>query len=148
MSIAVFDLLIRGGTVVDGTGAPARTADVAIRDGRIVGGRSARRPPRRGSIDADGLLVTPGFVDIHTHYDAQLHWDPTASPASWHGVTTLLTGNCGFTLAPAEPEDVAVAAPDAEPRRGHVGGRARRRASRSAAGASATSSTGSTAGSA
>ena len=99
------DLLIRGGTVVDGTGAPARTADVAVAGGRVVDvGRVDATATE--TIDADGLLVTPGFVDIHTHYDAQLHWDPTASPASWHGVTTLMTGNCGFTVAPSKPEDV------------------------------------------
>jgi N-acyl-D-aspartate/D-glutamate deacylase len=104
------DLLVKGGTVVDGTGAPARTADVGVRDGRVTEiGRIDSTALDLGAtqvIDADGLLVTPGFVDIHTHYDAQLHWDPTASPASWHGVTTLLTGNCGFTLAPSKPDDL------------------------------------------
>ena len=101
-----FDLLIRGGTVVDGTGAAGGTADVAIRRRPDRRSRPARRHAPHGSSTPTASLVTPGFVDIHTHYDAQLHWDPTASPASWHGVTTLLTGNCGFTIAPAESHDV------------------------------------------
>jgi N-acyl-D-aspartate/D-glutamate deacylase len=105
VSAPPFDLIVRGGTVVDGTGAPARTADIAVRDGRVAAVGKVENDAVR-ELDADGVLVTPGFVDVHTHYDAQLHWDPTASPASWHGVTTLLTGNCGFTIAPSKPEDL------------------------------------------
>jgi N-acyl-D-aspartate/D-glutamate deacylase len=96
-----YDLVVRGGNVCDGTGERAFTADVAIRDGRIaaIGRIDATKATR--VIDADGLWVTPGFVDVHTHYDAQLHFEPTCSPSSWHGVTTVFTGNCGFTFAPA-----------------------------------------------
>ena len=103
---ADLDLVITGGTVVDGTGAASRTADVAIANGKVVAVGRVDASDAEERIDADGLLVTPGFVDIHTHYAAQLHWDPTASPASWHGVTTLMTGNCGFTLAPSKPDDL------------------------------------------
>src|SRR4051794_10960461 len=98
------DLVIRGGKVVDGSGRPGRTADVAIDGDRIAAvGRNVDQGARE--IDADGALVTPGWVDIHTHYDGQVTWDPDVSPSGWHGVTTIVMGNCGVGFAPARESD-------------------------------------------
>ncbi|RST16606.1 D-aminoacylase [Streptomyces sp. WAC05374] len=103
----MLDHLIKGADLVDGTGAPARKADVGIRDGRIavVAAAGTVTGAARSTEDADGLVLAPGFVDPHTHYDAQLFWDPYATPSMNHGVTTVVGGNCGFTLAPLRPED-------------------------------------------
>jgi len=97
------DIVIRGGTILDGTGAAEFAGDVALDGNRIaqVGGKAG---PGKREIDANGLLVTPGWVDVHTHYDGQATWDPVLAPSSWHGVTTVLFGNCGVGFAPVRPE--------------------------------------------
>ncbi len=100
------EVVIRAGTLVDGTGAPARRADVAVERGRVVSVSDAGTGPDAETvIDAEGLVVCPGFIDPHTHYDAQVFWDPAAASSTDHGVSTVLAGNCGFTLAPLRPDD-------------------------------------------
>ncbi|HEX5946767.1 MAG TPA: amidohydrolase family protein [Acidimicrobiales bacterium] len=101
------DLVVRNGNLVDGSGAPARPADVVVDDGRIVDVTAAGTASTAGArrvLDAAGRMVTPGFVDVHTHYDAQATWDPWVTPSSWHGVTTVVMGNCGVGFAPADPD--------------------------------------------
>ncbi|MFK7895991.1 MAG: amidohydrolase family protein [Myxococcota bacterium] len=100
-------LLIRNANLVDGTGAPARTADIRIDEGRIleIAAEGSLGADGAEVFDAAGQLVTPGFVDVHTHYDGQVTWDPELSPSSWHGVTTVVMGNCGVGFAPAKPEE-------------------------------------------
>src|SRR5581483_1106274 len=102
-----FDLVVRGGRVVDGTGSAARTADVAVLDGVIVEVGAVEAGAGRREIDADGALVTPGFVDIHTHYDGQATWDERLQPSSGLGVTTVVMGNCGVGFAPVRASDHA-----------------------------------------
>ena len=97
------ELIVRGGTLVDGTGAEPRIADVAI-DGGVITEVGDVTASATRTIEADGLLVTPGWVDIHTHYDGQATWDTELAPSSWHGVTTLVMGNCGVGFAPARPD--------------------------------------------
>jgi N-acyl-D-amino-acid deacylase len=97
------DLVIRNGRIVDGTGAVAFNGDIAIDDGIIVAVGGVDGTGRR-SIDADGRLITPGVVDIHTHYDGQAVWDPDLTPSCWHGVTTVVMGNCSVGFAPCAPD--------------------------------------------
>src|SRR5258706_4017822 len=96
------DIVIRGGTILDGTGSAQVVGDVAI-DGDKLAAVGGKAGPGRREIDANGLLVTPGWVDVHTHYDGQATWDPILAPSSWHGVTTILFGNCGVGFAPVRP---------------------------------------------
>jgi N-acyl-D-amino-acid deacylase len=102
--MSLYDLHIKGGTVVDGSRAPRRQADVWIKDGKIaqVGGQA--QGSANQTIDADGLIVAPGFIDLHTHYDAQIRWDPYCTISGWHGVTSVVLGNCGFGFAPVAPD--------------------------------------------
>ena len=118
----MFDLKISGGLVVDGTGVAGQVMDIGIVGDRIVAMGDLSDEAAR-EIDASGRIVTPGFVDIHTHYDGQATWDPEMAPSSWHGVTTVVMGNCGVGFAPAAPDkrewlvglmalSLALAAPD------------------------------------
>lgn len=101
---AEYDLVIRGGRIVDGTRMPAFVGDLAIKDGKVAAlGRIAGKGTRE--IDAKGLVVAPGFIDVHTHYDAQLNWDPYASQSCWHGITSIVVAACGFGFSPCKPED-------------------------------------------
>src|SRR6266700_3014199 len=99
---AMHDLVIRNGKIVDGTGKPAFSGDVAI-DGGVITAAGGKSDSGRREIHADGLLVTPGWVDTHTHCDAQVTWDPYLTPSSWHGVTTVVVGTCGVGFAPVKP---------------------------------------------
>jgi len=103
--MADFDMIIRNGTVVDGTGMPKFRGDIGIRNGKIAAVDGLRAATADREIDAEGLVVAPGFIDCHTHYDAQIFWDPYCPISGWHGVTSVVIGNCGFGFAPCRPED-------------------------------------------
>ena len=103
--MATYDVVIRGGTIVDGTGIPQHRADLAIKDGRVALISGRIKAAGAQELDATGCIVAPGAVDLHTHYDAQLNWDPYASLSGWFGVTSISIGQCGFGFAPTRPED-------------------------------------------
>jgi N-acyl-D-aspartate/D-glutamate deacylase len=103
--MAQFDTIIKGGTIVDGTRVPRYRADLGIKNGKIAKIGRLNSSDATKVVDATGLIVAPGFIDLHTHYDAQLHWDPYCSIGSWHGVTSVTIGNCGFGFAPLRPQD-------------------------------------------
>src|SRR5437764_8464864 len=103
--MAEFDLIIRNGFVVDGTGLPRRRIDVGIRDGKVVTMAHLEGRTAAEEIDAEGMIVAPGIVDVHTHYDPQITFDPYATMSCYHGVTTVAAGNCGFSVAPCKPDD-------------------------------------------
>src|SRR3954469_16603023 len=107
-----YDLLIKNGTVVDGTGAPARRADVAVQDGKIVQVDAKISDAARKTLDAADLVVARGFIDPHTHYGAQICWDGAVTPSSWHGVTSVVMGNCGVGIAPCKPQAREIAMRD------------------------------------
>src|SRR6185312_13404890 len=104
-SMSGYDLIIRGGFVVDGTGLPRRRVDVGVRDGRVATLARLDGEDAATEIDADGRIVAPGIVDAHTHYDPQITFDPYATMSCFHGVTTVVAGNCGFSVAPCKPQD-------------------------------------------
>src|SRR6516165_4132531 len=103
--MAAYDVVIRGGTIVDGTGIPKYRADLAIKNGRVAMISGKIRATGAKELDATGCIVAPGAIDLHTHYDAHLNWDPYASLSGWFGVTSITIGQCGFGFAPTKPED-------------------------------------------
>ena len=103
--MAEFDLVIRGGTIVDGTGVPRYRADLAVKDGRVAMNSGRINAAGAKELDGSGCIVAPGAIDLHTHYDAQLNWDPYASLSGWFGVTSLTIGQCGFGFAPTREGD-------------------------------------------
>ena len=99
-----FDTVVKNGMIIDGTRAPRYRGDIGIKDGRIAEIGKLDAGEGESEIDASGLIVAPGFIDLHTHYDAQVFWDPHCSISGWHGVTSVVIGNCGFGFAPVRPE--------------------------------------------